>query len=143
MDVVLKKVKVTKSVIAQSLLGQNYLLFGHPNYDILGWCYFIAGKNSRRYILLYDKADHVIVKLHYIKDADIEIISKGEQTRKPGVPYEDWYWPTFHSLKIRAEVNRSNEVTIAKSEELTDVEEKKEKLLSFLKEVNQKGQIYI
>jgi hypothetical protein len=143
MEVLLKKVKITKSVIQQSLMGDRGLYLGHPNYEILGWCYFIHGKNSRRYILLYDKADNVIIKLHFITEGDIEIFSKTEQVRKPGSTYDDWIFPMFHSLKVLPEVNRSNPITIKKSEDIEEVKEAEKKLKAFLREVYQKGQIYI
>lgn len=142
MEVLLKKMKVTKSVIAQSLVGGSYLYVGHPNYEILGWCYFISGKNSRRYILLYCKTDNTIVKLHFVRKDEFEIVSKEEQTRRPGSTFDDWYWPMFHSLNMNLESPRRT-VTLFKKEDLASVEENKEKLKLFLEEVYSKGQIYI
>jgi len=142
MEVLLKKAKITKSVIAQSLLGGYSLYLGHPNYEVLGWCNFIDGKNSRRYILLYNKAESAIVKLHAVREGDFEIISKTEQTRRPGSTYDDWYFPMFHTLIVILTINRTN-VTICKKEDLASVEADRDKLKAFLREVYQKGQIYI
>ena len=143
MEVLLKKAKITKSVIAQSLLGGYSLYLGHPNYEVLGWCNFIDGKNSRRYILLYNKAESAIVKLHAVREGEYEIVSKSEQTRKPGVPYEDWYWPMFHSLIVTLAVPRTDVTISKKQEDLASVEADRDKLKVFLRKVYQKGQIYI
>jgi len=142
MEVLLKKIKITKSVVAQSLLGNYSLYLGHPSYEVLGWCNFVSGKNSRRYILLYNKTTNTIIKLHSVEEGDFEIVSKSEQTRRPGSTYEDWYFPVFHSLVITLSVPRT-QVTISKKEDLTLVESDRDKLKAFLREVYRKGQIYI
>jgi len=142
MEVLLKKAKITKSIIAQSLIGGYSLYLGNPNYEILGWCNFIDGKNSRRYILLYHKSDNTIVKLHAVREGEYEIFSKEEQTRRPGSTYDDWYFPMFHSLIVTLAIPRST-VTIVKREDLDFVKAEQEKLKIFLREVYQKGQIYI
>ena len=38
MEVVLKKTKITKSILQQSIYGHESLYIGNPNYDFLGWC---------------------------------------------------------------------------------------------------------
>ena len=44
MEVILKKTKITKSILEQSLIGNDSLYLGHPSFDILGWCNVIKGK---------------------------------------------------------------------------------------------------
>jgi len=136
MEVLLKKTKITKSILGQSLSGNNSLYLGHPNYEVLGWCSIIKGKFRHNYILLYDKIDNTIVKLNYPNSKIIYEEEKGEQTLKEGLSYQDWYFPTYYYLKL-------SDTTIVRTLDKDVRDEAKIKLQKFLREVEQKGQIYI
>jgi hypothetical protein len=136
MDVLLKKTKITKSILDQSLSGNSSLYLGHPNYEVLGWCSVLKGKYRYNYILLYNKAGNTIVKLNYPNSKNIYEEDKGEQTRKDGSPYDDWYFPTYYYLKLA-------DIQIIRTLDKSVRDEVKIKLQKFLREVEQKGQIYI
>lgn len=135
MEVLLKKTKITKSILEQSLSGNNSLYLGHPNYEVLGWCSIIKGKFRYNYILLYDKIVNTIVKLTYPNSKTIYEEEKAEQTVKNGT-YQDWYFPTYYYLKL-------SDTTIVRTLDRNTRDESKLKLQKFLREVEQKGQIYI
>lgn len=135
MEVLLKKTKITKSILEQSLSGNSSLYLGHPNYEVLGWCSIIKGKFRHNYILLYDKIDNTIVKLNYPNSKKIYEEEKAEQTAKNGT-YQDWYFPTYYYLKL-------SDTTIVRTLDKNTRDESKLKLQKFLREVEQKGQIYI
>ena len=136
MEVYLKKTKITKSVLEQSLLGNSNLYLGHPNYEVLGWCSIIKSKFRYSYILLYNKTDSTIVKLIYPNSKNIYEEEKNEQTLKEGLSYQDWYFPTYYYLKL-------SDVQIIRTLDKNIRDEGKIKLQKFLREVEQKGQIYI
>jgi hypothetical protein len=135
MEVVLKRTKITKSIIEQSLHGNNSLYLGHPNYDVLGWCRVIKGKFRHNYILLYRKVDSTIVKLYYPNSKNIYEKEKEEQTARAGT-FDDWYFPTFYYLEFGEQV-------IIKTLDKEVRDKGKLELQQFLREVEQKGQIYI
>ena len=136
MEVILKKTKITKSILEQSLSGNNNLYLGHPNYEVLGWCSIIKGKFRYDYILLYKKTDNTIVKINYPNSKIIYEEEKDEQTLKEGSSYQDWYFPTYYYLKL-------SDTTIVRTLDRNTRDESKLKLQKFLREVEQKGQIYV
>ena len=135
MEVFLKKTKITKSIVDQSLVGKNELYLGHLSYDVLGWCSVIKGKFRHNYILLYDRRINVIEKLHYPNSKNIYEEEKAEQTAKNGT-HNDWYFPTYNYLKL-------SDITIMRTLDKDKRDEGKLKLQQFLREVEQKGQIYL
>jgi hypothetical protein len=136
MEVILKRTKITKSILDQSLLGNSKLYLGHPNYDVLGWCSILKGKFRYNYILLYDKASNTVVRLHYPNSKNIYEEEKGEQTLKEGLSYQDWHFPTYYYLKL-------SDIQIVRTLDKDIREDAKIKLQKFLREVEQKGQIYV
>ena len=136
MEVILKKTKITKSILEQSLTGNSSLYLGHPSYDILGWCSVIKGKFRYNYILLYDKRNKTIVKLSYPNSKNIYEKDKEEQTRKDGLPYDDWYFLTYYYLEL-------SDTQIVRTLDKVVRDDAKIKLQKFLREVEQKGQIYV
>ena len=136
MEVQLKRTKITKSILDQSLVGHNRLYLGNPNYDILGWCSVLKGKFRHNYILLYCKLDSTLKKLHYPNTRNITEKEQDEQTRREGTPYDDWYFPTYYYLSL-------SDMVIVKTRNKEERDSAKEQLQKFLREVEQKGQIYL
>lgn len=136
MEVILKRTKITKSILEQSLLGNSSLYLGHQNYNVLGWCSVIKGKFRHNYILLYDKIYNTIVKLDYPNSKIIYEEEKEEQTLKKGLPYQDWYFPTYYYLKL-------SDIIIIRTLDKDSRDKSKLQLQKFLREVEQKGQIYL
>jgi|GEM_PF-5376284 len=138
MEVLLKKTKITKSVVNQSLLGSSSLYLDHSNYDVLGWC-LLSGKRDVRYILLYNRIKNTIVRLQYTDVSEITTESKNVQR---GSSQEGYTYPMTYYLHIYCrDFGRS--LTVVYSENEQEVLLEKEKLIAFLREVNQKGQIYV
>lgn len=54
MEVVLKKSKITNSIIKQTLSATEDVLKS-ADYKVLGWCNYVVGKNRYKYILLYNQ----------------------------------------------------------------------------------------
>jgi hypothetical protein len=133
MEVILKKTKLTKSVVEQSLWGNHKFYLGQHGYEVLGWCRTKLGKYMREYILLYCKSQNTVVKLEYLKN--YEVTEKNEQTVKEGT-HNEYYFPLVYRLKLGT-------VDITATQDKQTVEADKEKLRIFLREVEQKGQIYI
>lgn len=135
MEVLLKKTKITKSILEQSLFGHASLYIGHPNYDTLGWCRVKVGRNMRDYILIYCRATQVILKLNKYSTYSINEVIGSQQMAREGT-VNDWYFPLVYILKL------DNTIIFRTLEEKV-FNESKVKLQKFLREVEQKGQIYI
>jgi len=140
MEVLLKKTKITKSVVNQTLLGDSSLYTDWSEfYDILGWC-LISGKRDERWILLYHRTKNTLLRLPYIqKLSEGELVSRNEQQsdNKGGYIY-----PKVYRL-YTYQIDRSRTACISWSEDESKILGEKEKLHEFIKTVNQKGQIFI
>ena len=144
MIVELKKTKITKSIVDQSLSGRYSLFYNYQNScDILGWCMIKSKKGYIRYNLLYHRNDKQILKLPYIvnEKKDIELYKEGVQR---GSNEGGWVFPIVYKLKVRWTDFNNSQVILEQTEE---TDEKMEKLFQEVKDfahvVNQKGQIYL
>ena len=140
MEVILKKTKITKSIVNQSLTGSYSLFLSWNNYDILGWC-LMDGKYKVRYILLYNRVKQTVVKLPYINNNDYEITSRNEQLE--GESRGCYRFPIVYRLQASFSDFNGRYTSLIWSEEEKEVVEAKQVLTDFLREVNQKGQIYL
>lgn len=140
MEVILKRTKITKSIVNQTLLGNNSLYSDWSGfYDILGWC-LMNGKRNERYILLYHRDKNTLIRLPYVqKLSDDELTSRNEQESDGSGGY---IYPKVYRLNVY-QVDRSRLAQVAISKEEVLILAEKEKLQEFIKEVNQKGQIFI
>lgn len=136
MEVQLKRTKITKSIVDQSLVGHNRLYLGNTNYNVLGWCSVIKGKFRHNYILLYCKLDNTVVKLYYPNTRNITEKEQGEQTQKVGLHYIDYDYPTYYYLSL-------GDTIVLRTLNKEERDSAKEQLQKFLREVEQKGQIYL
>ena len=140
MEVVLKKTKITKSIVNQALQGSDNLYFNMCNYNILGWC-LITGKRNERWILLYDTIKNTLVRLPYaqnLSESD-EIRSRNEQTADLQGGYI--YPEVFRLYTYLIDQHKTHQVACSKEE--SEIISQKEKLHAFLRIVNQKGQMFI
>jgi len=143
MLVELKKVKITKSVVDQSLLGSSYLYFGHPNYNILGWCVTRRKGSMLRYILLYDKLANTVVRLrHVVSVKDIMMEKTNFQEPVVGGGYT---YTTRYVIKVHCQDFNNTHIIRTQSPHESDkvMEEAFVHLRDFIKAVNSAGQIYI
>lgn len=140
MEVILRKTKITKSIVAQALQGRDELYTNNFNYDILGWC-LITGKRNERWILLYDRIKNTLVRLPYAQklSESEEVKSRNEQTDDGQGGYI--YPQVFRLYTYLIDQHRTYQIAVSKEE--NEITSKKEKLHEFLTTVNEKGQIYV
>lgn len=143
MQVELKRTKITKSIVDQSLLGHPMLYYNFKAaYDILGWCVMIKNKRHLRYVLLYHRTTNEIVKLRYIlNEKHIEIEKTSIQT-----PLIEGGYSYDIKLNIKAfftDFNNSATIKLQNSESDDEILQIKERCEEFVKTSNQKGQIYL
>jgi len=145
MVVELKKCKITKSIVDQSLNGGYKLFYDwERSYDILGWCIFKTTKRYLRYNLLYHRNDNQIIKLPYIvnKDKDIELFKESVQRKS-----EDnigYIYPNVYKLRLRWTDFNNSQIILEQTNQTDEtMQELFQKVKDFKHIVEQKGQIYL
>lgn len=144
MIVELRKTKITKSIVDQSLLGHPSVYYNYDKYDILGWCVVVKAKSKLRYILLYHREEKVIVKvrsiLSYIKD--IELYQESVQRMSPDKI--GYIYPTVYKIKVYwADFNNAQVIKEQNDESDEDMIELFNKIKQLVIKTEQLGQIYI
>ena len=144
MIIELKKTKITKSIVDQSLHGKSNLFYKwENNYDILGWCMIKVKRGYIRYNLLYHRVDNQIIKLPYIisETRDIELYKESVQRPLKDGGYE---YPYVYKLKLRWVDFNNSQIIL---EQTTETDEKMQELFQKVKDfkhiIEQKGQIYL
>lgn len=143
MIVELKRTKVTKSIVDQSLMGRYRLFYDWETfYDVLGWCMIKSGKSYLRYVLLYYRIDNRIIKLPFILlDKDIELYKEGVQR---GDGKNGYTFPIVYKLKVRWANFNNSQLLVEQTDETDEqMEALFLKVKQFKKLVEQKGQIYL
>lgn len=132
MEVVLKRTKITKSILDQSVYASKESYIKDIE-KILGWCMY----KGNRLILLYDKHTSQILKLDYVDKLGYK---KFEQELHTNF---DWNsHKLYHIISIK--YSRSNvEDRIFSSQDEKETNISLFMLKEFLKKVHEKGQIYI
>lgn len=141
MIVELKKTKITKSIVQQSLLGSYSLFYNWEGYDVLGWC-LVKTKHNIRWTLLYKRISNQIIILPYISNhKKLEIIEKTVQKQNPEGGYS---FPLILFIKVYCnDLNSTITILEQTTETNEQMNEKFNKCKEFLTIVNQKGQIYL
>lgn len=141
MEVLLKKTKITKSIINQSLSAPiDAFLRTDFYYDVLGWCMH----NGKRIVLLYEKDTNQVRTYFYTPSFG----KKYQFLEKAIVQRPDinggWVFPEVYILKILSEDGRQI-YKHEQGEKETDEDMKKmeEKAMKHASKVSQSGQIYI
>lgn len=143
MDVILKKTKITKSIIDQSLRGSYGLHYNWEGYDILGWVGIKKAKEYYRWTLLYKRNTHQIIKIPYIdKVSSVEYYNQNVQRPGKDGGYD---YPLLRHIKVKYPDKFSQWTNIQDYLEETneEMDSKFEAIKKHILEVNQKGQIYI
>lgn len=141
MVVELKKTKITKSIVDQSLLGNYNLYYNWDNYNILGWCLMRKSKHSYRYVLLYNNLSKSIVKLKYIlKDSHVEL---SKNRVKKAIIEGRYIYPELTSIKIYFIDFSDSQFIFQQTDESEDIISLFNKVKEFIAEVELKGQIYL
>lgn len=143
MEVILKKTKITKSIIDQSLRGPYSLYFNWTGYDILGWVGIKRSKEYYRWTLFYKNDTNQIIKIPYIDNSNrIKYFEKGVQLPDAKMGY---IYPQLKHIEVTYPDSFSG--FIFKQDYPVETEEemdlKFEAIKNHITEVNQKGQIYI
>jgi hypothetical protein len=137
----LKKTKITKSIVDQSLRGNYSIYLDNKSYDILGWC-LMTGKSKLRYTLLYERASNQVIKLpHIVSEKDVELTHEGVQR---GSNKGGWVFPVVYRIKVRWRDFNNTQYVYEQFEDSDEIAlEKFQKVKDFVHIVNQKSQIYL
>jgi len=92
MEVLLKRTKITKSILEQTLLGSNSIYFNASGYKVLGWVNRVGAKHDLRYILIYSESTNTILKLRFIRGYTVDDRSNQERSN------EHWIFPTRYYI---------------------------------------------
>lgn len=136
----LKKVKITKSIIDQSLLLNWQVMSNWNNYDILGFCVI---KNTR-IVLLYNRVNQVINKCRFVDIYKKDCITIEDTQQQFDDKNGGYIFRTGKKICINfTDLNNSITLYQSENETLEDITKEFEKIKEFHKIVNQNGQIYI
>lgn len=141
MEVLLKKTKITKSIIDQSLPAPiDAFLRTDFYYDVLGWCMY----NDKKIVLLYEKATNQVRTYFHTPSFG----KKWQFLERAKVQRPDsnggWVFSETYILNILAEDGRPAYRHEQKEMETDEkMEELEEKAMKYALRVAQAGQIYI
>lgn len=140
MEVILKKTKITKSIINQSLPAPiDAFLRTDFHYDVLGWCMY----NDKKIVLLYEKATNQVRTYFYTPSfgKKYQFLERARVQRPEG---GGWVFPEVYILNILAEGERIAYRHEQKESETDEkMKEMEEKAMKYAVRVAQAGQIYI
>ena len=141
MEVLLKRTKITKSIINQSLPAPtDAFLRTDFHYDVLGWCMY----NGKKIVLLYERTTCQVRTYFHTPSFG----KKWQFLERANVQRSDsnggWVFPEVYVLNILAEDGRTaykHEQGETESDE--KMKEMEEKAMKYALRVAQAGQIYI
>lgn len=130
MEVLLKKTKVTSTIMNQVLRGSNSLYLSNEAYSVLGWC---IHKNEKKIVL--QNQENSLLFLFYPENKS-KVVSNNEQEPDGR---GGWVFPLYWYLKGEC---RGNTLSYKfPTEELA--KEARLRYDDFLKQVDSKGQFYL
>jgi len=141
MEVILKKTKITKGIVEQSLLGSYTLIYSYHAYDLLGWCVY----KNKRYFLLYHRDSKQISKLPYISQTSnhIEKTFESKQFINPNNT-NDYIWKSSICIKVYFQ---DHAYTFNYQQDLNESDEHVEdvytNIKNLVKQIHIAGQIYL
>lgn len=141
MEVLIRKTKITKSIVKQSLQANLEIFKNLNNYDVLGWCLV----DNRKIVLIYDRLTQQILTYRYTPFST----GKYQYLKREGVQREDkinggWIFPEVLFLYIEfTELN--SHFKIEQKEGVTDEDMKLmlQKAQEFARTIARAGQIYL
>jgi hypothetical protein len=141
MEVLLKKTKITKSIINQSLPAPiDAFLRTDFHYDVLGWCMY----NDKKIVLLYEKDTNQVRTYFYTPSfgKKYQFLERAN-VQRPEIN-GGWVFPEVYVLNILAEDGRTAYKHEQKESETDEkMKELEEKAMKYAVRVAQAGQIYI
>lgn len=131
MEVILKKTKITSSIIKQTVKASEKTLM-NSDYEVLGWCNYFSGKYRYKYILLYNSKTSDLKVYLFFGRLENEYINdyKGR----------DYYSPEKFNLKV---ITPNFVETVYTFEKEYDRDSLAKTLEEIKKLAEQKGQIYL
>ncbi len=141
MEVHLKKTKITKSIIKQSLPASLTVFRNLNSIHVLGWCLL----DGKKIVLLYNVITNQVMTARYTPffGSKYQFLKK-ESVQRPNSEIGGWDFPEVNVLYIEDE--EGNQVLRwEQSENMSDEDMKKilEQAKDYAKKIAQAGQIYI
>lgn len=127
-EVVLKKVRLTKSILNQATIKQ----FDHinlDNYDVIGW--YADGK--KRFVVLYNSESNSLIRTIFIYKA--RLLTEHETLRE--IPYDS------QEVGIKFHYSDRIEPQVEIYENLEEANKRINRINSFVQTISEKGQFYV
>jgi hypothetical protein len=131
MEVVLRKSKITNSIIKQTVKASEEVLKS-SDYEVLGWCNYLLGKHLYKYILLYNQKTKDLKKYLFFGKLEKEYVNDYRG--------RDYYSPERFDLKVITPNFVDTIYTFQKEEERASFMKDLEVIK---KRAEQQGQIYL
>ena len=141
MEVQLKKTKITKSIIKQSLPASLTVFRNLNSIDVLGWCLL----DGKKIVLLYNTITNQVMTARYTPffGSKYQYLKK-ESVQRPNTEAGGWDYPEVYVLYIDGE-DGERVLRLEQSENMSDGDMEKilEQARDYAKKIAQGGQIYI
>lgn len=131
MEIILRKSKITSSIIKQTVKASEEVLKS-SDYQVLGWCNYFSGKHAYKYILLYNQQTKDLKKHLFF--------GKLEKVYINDYRGRDYYTPEKFNLEIITPNFTTNVHTFDKEK---DRDSFVKDLEIIKKRAEQQGQIYL
>jgi len=130
MKAILKKYKITKTILQQSLRPTQYEI---SDLEVLGWCIYKTGKISISFIVLHDEKKGIIKRIPKIKEIEESFLD----AYKGSI----YFTPKRWEIKIKSAGNYKN-VSYYFDNEVDPIAFKSD-IESLIEKAEEKGQFYI
>lgn len=143
MEVQLKKTKITKSIIKQSLPASLTVFRNLNSIEVLGWCLL----DGKKIVLLYNTITNQVMTARYTPffGSKYQYLKKESvQVQRPNAETGGWDYPEVNVLYIERE-DGERVLRLEQDENMSDEDMKKllEQARDYAKKIAQAGQIYI
>ena len=130
MEVILKKYKITKTILQQSLRPTQEEI---RDLDVLGWCVYKSGKHTIKYIILHNEEQGLLKKIPSIRE--IKERHHAEYRGRSYTSLEKW---EIIIVSERSFIDVNYSFT-----NINDANSFKADVQWVMKESNEKGQFYL
>ena len=141
MEVRLKKSKITKSIIKQSLPASLTVFRNLNSIDVLGWCLL----DGKKIVLLYNTITNQVMTARYTPffGSKYQYLKK-ESVQRPNTEAGGWDYPEVYVLYIDGE-DGERVLRLEQNENMSDGDMEKilEQARDYARKIAQGGQIYI
>jgi hypothetical protein len=141
MEVQLKKTKITKSIIKQSLPAALTVFRNLNHIDVLGWCLL----DGKKIVLLYNRTTNQVMTARYTPffGSKYQFLKK-ENVQRSNTETGGWDYPEVNVLYIEGE-DGERVLRLEQNENMSDADMEKllEQARDYAKKISQGGQIYI